>query len=721
MNYSAKRKFTRPLDRFSLSLMLLITIWIMLLSANPLSCQQNGQRQKALTPQQRKEMIRKMAIMLTKAYYKHLQQADASKDVRMYFQLIAWCQKYRLYSKLPELYQRILKLDPNNDVARKALARLQTADDLIKTYWQRLKEAESIQDIGKYLDLVVWCQQHKIKSGQSRLYKKIEELSHKNQRQVRQKIYKYSTPGTFSTSTPFFRPFPCISEEDILLVSQNKISTTNAGKLLRNYVDRIENYCRAVYKTPASLIAWLSKNPKVRDAFWLALNDEYDNIGKAIAIFEELRQKHPQQIKRFYHLAIAIAVVWDDPDAVISCRHRCIWGYELDQFKPLLSYHDVFNYFTHARFRRYFVFRPDTLQWPFLVHVVNLDISRDEIFWALKKFGNRRSRLHQLYELVRYDEKRQKSGRIALGSRDYILPNIFESGGICGDQAHFMTRTCKSFGIPSMKVSGQSKYGGHHAWAGYLERKRGKNLLNFTGRYSFDTFYTGEIFDPQTRTLNLDRFIAMMYEGVSYSYSDYMQARILTRIAASLQERHPQESLKLTCYALKINAFVKPAWDLLMAHMKSGTLSKKQGLKYVTVMKKALKEHPDLTMLCLQNFIDCIPPDQQQQRQQYYRQIFALYRERPDLQIQLRVAQCQELAAHNKKARALQLGMQTCIDNAEQGGVVLPLIKVCLKIAEGQTSVLKRSLRKIENKMPKKRGDKDSAAYEEFTKLIQGI
>ena len=509
-------------------------------------------------------------------------------------------------------------------------------------------------------------------------------------------------------------------EKDLL---KKKIRKKLLKTVLKSYLDRLEKYYSEKYETPKELLTFLQKNPTIRKNFWLAISPRFDDIPDVIQIFDQLRRKYPKKIKIYYHLAIAIAVVWDSKDAISTSRYNCLWGYTKEQFGPLPSYESVFAYFTNPKYTKYFIFKPNQLCWPLLVHLVDIALTPKECEWVLENYNKKKKRLHTLYSSIEYDTQRLTSRIPHLNPKPYTMQNLASHKGICGDQAHLMTRIAKVFGVPAMKVGGHGKFGGGHAWAGYLAAKGGRPLLKFTGRYQYDMFYTGNVFDPQTRRETLDRYVAMVYDGISKYYSRYIDAMTLTRIALKVYREDPKLSLKLTQHALDINIYTKRAWELLLFHIRMKNLKKKHAVKWLNIMLSKLKNHPDLTMYGLKVFIGCVPKNKIKTRQSYYNKVFKVYKKRPDLQIKLRLQQCKELMEAKRDSTAYNLAMQTCFQNAQEGGRIFPLLNYCIDIAKRKNSMakLKFHLKKLENKFPKKRGTEESEAYTKFKKLVNSL
>lgn len=520
-------------------------------------------------------------------------------------------------------------------------------------------------------------------------------------------------------------PVPALDETAEELLQKRKLTKTEIQQLVDGYLDRmLDTYAKA-HGLPDSLVAYL-ENPKhkvAREVFVSALDPIHDDIGAAARVLESLRAADEKKLTTYIHLGTALAVVFDQPDAVRHSQRYAIWGVDGSQFDAPLGYKYLFDFYTNPRLKSRFRFSLRRLPWCILVHLVDNDSDKEDLGWVMSRYKARTS-VDRLYPSVKYDYDKLNTKISKLGSNPYNLPNLLKYGGICGDQAHFSSRVAKSIGIPAMKVSGKGRFGGSgHAWTGYLTIYRGRPILKFTGRYLFDYYYTGDIFDPQTRTRTLDRYIAMMYDGASLSYPKYNQSRLLSRMARKAGKEKPEIALNLLKQALSLNYFNRDAWTLLMDHIQSGTMPQKEGLKWFNTMVKVLKDHPDLTFACLKTFLNCLPADKVDARQSLFHQTFALYKTRPDLQIKLRMAQVEELIAAGRKANGLNLLLPLAVMHAKEGSLILPAVKKAVSLTRelGVQRQALAQLKKADSAFPKMRGSRPSAAYAEFKRQLESL
>ncbi len=497
------------------------------------------------------------------------------------------------------------------------------------------------------------------------------------------------------------------------------------------YVDRIEAYDIAKAKPPTGFIAWLRLHPAIRRTFWLALSPQFDDAEGAMKVLDTLRLHNEAAVVAYAHLAIAAAVVYDTPDARQTSRFISLWGVKDAQFSPPSSYAEIFDYLTTEGNRAKFAFRLTELPWPVLIHLIDLDVDASEIAWARRACDGAQHDVGGLYQSIPYDEDKLDGKATSLGDRPYTLTNLQRWGGVCVDQAQYTSRVAKCFGVPAMKIHGEGRYGrtSLHSWAGYLANDHGRPLLEFTGRYDLDYFYTGDVFDPQTRTLVLDREIAMVYDGLSLSYDAYEGAQLLARAAMALVNADSGSALALAQAAINLDPFTPNAWRMLAFASGRGLLDRAQSEAWLARMFIALNLHPDLTLECLASFMAGIPGTQIDERQEVYNRANALYAERPDLQIRLRLRQCAELRAAQRDRDAIQVALKTLVANGQEGGLVLPLVKAVVEMSNGlartdkdfQVEVVRKALARMEKDFPRARGLKVAESYLAYQYIVKDL
>lgn len=497
------------------------------------------------------------------------------------------------------------------------------------------------------------------------------------------------------------------------------------SKLLDGHLDRIEAWHIAHSAPPTGLIEFLKAHPNIRKEFWCALDPRFDIGTNACRVLDELRLADEKRFLANFRVAIAMAVVHDSPEAAVSSRYYTLWAVKESQFGTPLSYLELWDYFTDPKHQAQFLFKPKELAWPMLVHLVDLDVSQGEIEWALNQYGTRKVDLTALYSSVPYDYS--KLGHIAtkLGSQPYTLVNLLSCGGVCVDQAHFASRVAKIYGVPSLKCGGYGRYGGvGHAWSGYLAAKGRAPDLQFTGRYQFDFYYTGTAFDPQTRTEVLDRDVELLYAGVSGAWETWADSAHLARIARNLNNQ-PELATVIAREAVKRNPLVAESWRALLHAVPPAEVGKTW-----QTMTKSTAAFPDLVWECLRLSLDRMPPTDKE-RQKLYDTAYTLAggAKRPDIQIQIRLAQIGELAEAKQDKDVIRLAFETVRANVKEGTLIMPLVKRVVELANEfhvndpsfRMNVVRDTFAKLATEFPKARGDDVSPAWEEWQELVKTL
>ena len=521
-------------------------------------------------------------------------------------------------------------------------------------------------------------------------------------------------------------PAPAV---DTIVREKGKISPTTISLITSGLVDRIEAHYEA--QSDPETIAWLRSHPEIRSAFWLAIDHAYDHVDEAASMLGQLIAHNPDKVKEYYHLAIAMALVHDSEVSLTNSQRFVIWGINPDQYQPLPNPLELFDYFTDEKMSKKFPIPLNKLVWPLLIHLVDLDLNASERAWVISKYHNGRGNLAKTYSEVPYDYKKLEHSGVpnnrlpnytALGARPYTMANILNYGGACADQAHYSSRVIKALGVPAIKARGEGRYGTPHAWTGYLTATKRKASFIFTGRYWYDHYYIGHVLDPQRLRFETDRNMAVDLSAALLNYEGFIQARALTRVAQSLFTTNEEMSYLLTETALEVNPLVKEGWRHLINHVKAETINLKTGGQWMSKLVKSAHEHPDLLWDILKRFLYYIPESDLKTRTKLYSNVFAVLKERPDLQIALRQWQCRELYAMDESNKATSLAVKTLNDLANEGALVLPLLELVIEDATKRPVAERKSIRKHLSKMektfPEKRGDTVSRAWTSMKDLL---
>jgi hypothetical protein len=518
---------------------------------------------------------------------------------------------------------------------------------------------------------------------------------------------------------------PVKALDDTEIATLTKPTAATWARLLDGHINRIEAWHVEHSAPPAELITFLKANPGVRKEFWRALDPRFDDVQAACRILNELRLSDEKNFLLNYQVAIAIAVVHDTPAAAVSSRFHALWAVTASQFGPPLTYLEIWDYFTNPKHQAQFVFKPRTLPWTVLTQLVDLDVSQAEIDWALSQYKGKKLDFDGLYQSVPYDYDKLAHASTKLGSKPYTLVNLRTLGGVCVDQAHFSSRVAKIFGVPSVKCGGSGRYGGvGHCWSGYLAAKGKSPELAFTGRYQGDYYYFGTAFDPQTSTELLDRDIELLYAGASSGGESWATAAHLARIARNL-DGHPEQAMTIAREAVKRSPLVAEAWRVLLRNVPPA-----EAEKTWQTLAKAASNFPDLLWEGLRLTLERLQPNDKS-RQKLYDSAYALAgaAKRPDIVIQIRLAQIGELAAAKQDKEVITLAFETVRTNIKEGTLIMPLVKRVVELANEfkqsdagfRMNVVKDTFAKIATDFPKSRGNEISPAWNEWQQLVSSL
>ena len=231
---------------------------------------------------------------------------------------------------------------------------------------------------------------------------------------------------------------------------------------------------------------------------------EDDFAPKALLNLEAIWRAWPREWNAFPDLAVAIALVHDQP-APVWWPHRQVQQKDVPRIVPQPA--DLFGRlvgaFREGRLKR----DPRQLDAEELKFVVDAPLNPAELTGIRDSPTLSREDPPRAFEAIRYDHGRVTRGAYIWPWGGYSLAQIRKKGGICVDQAYYSAMSGKALGIPSLFFAGLGKEGGH-AWTGYLRRKDEWDLD--VGRGGGGNCATGEALDPQNWTPITDHDIEMM-------------------------------------------------------------------------------------------------------------------------------------------------------------------------------------------------------------------
>ena len=293
---------------------------------------------------------------------------------------------------------------------------------------------------------------------------------------------------------------------------------------------------------------WLAADGEFRDDLFTAFEPNADDPAAGLAVLAELHREFGEKLRAVPQLAIATAVVWDDP------RGPYRYGYHADRTRSEMPPDsELAGPVENVRF---FLEREQATQgrarflpWEFQTLLVDHPTPLPERDWALQRYVPERVMFGSVYSDVPYDDVMLEtealgdgSKQCRLGGKVYTLPNILTYGGVCAMQADFAARVGKSLGVPAAYVGGEGRYGGRHAWVMWVELKNvTRDSLAFTleshGRYRGDNYYVGELGDPQTGARITDRDLERRLNAVGVNPVARRHAALAMRAWPLLRDR----------------------------------------------------------------------------------------------------------------------------------------------------------------------------------------
>jgi len=399
---------------------------------------------------------------------------------------------------------------------------------------------------------------------------------------------------------------------------------------------------------------WLCANKEIRDALVVRLYPSFD--AEVFKYLQTLKANCGTGVDTHPHLAVAFALVYGKAQGKALIDPG--WGHMV-QGRDQPSIEESFKYYLDNEKMMRLPLK--AMPWPLLVHLADNDLPLNERQWVLTQYGaTPPARFGKVYYDVRYNNKMVgNSGR----KPNRTLAMILEEGGVCADRAYFASRVFKSLGVPALIDRGEGGRGGH-AWVAWVGNQgKGLDLLD-SGRFDYDRYYTGEVFDPLFRRTGLDREVQLDVGAMMYSYAEYLNALACCALYR-MQEKEPQtKATFLLDAAAQRNCYCSETWRLVADAVGQGVIPRPVGEKMFDTMLKAFAGFPDLTFEVLQKILaprfgaDAKPrPEEVSKNLRILDQAFLLYEKskRPDLAVKLRCLQGQYLEAVGRRSDALKL------------------------------------------------------------------
>lgn len=218
-----------------------------------------------------------------------------------------------------------------------------------------------------------------------------------------------------------------------------------------------------------------------------------EDDGAAVAeILCRISAARPDDFEEYLKLAIALAVVGDaaPPD---GWPHPYVKreAIPVGDSDPAMR----FGFFVDAHRAGELLLDPRGLSVRELCYVVDTIVELRELRYAQQIKVKTPGKLEDLYFAVAYDNGRIQGQRYQWPHPTYRLIDVGKKGGICADQAYFVSHAGKAKGVPTVVFTGQG-LSGTHAWVGFLQRP---GTWEFeAARVRGEKYPVGVAYDPQT-------------------------------------------------------------------------------------------------------------------------------------------------------------------------------------------------------------------------------
>ena len=473
----------------------------------------------------------------------------------------------------------------------------------------------------------------------------------------------------------------------------------------------------------AALTAWLDKNKELKEELFSAIHPQKDDVTRALAVFHQLWKADPEAVARYPNLAVAVSVVWDQPENVYDYRHHQTRT-KSNLPKDYLGHsaRDEFQYHvSHARALqgKEPVSRLEVLPWEFLAYVVDHRTPVVERDWAVKEYLAKRPMIGKIYHEIEYDNLMLKtnSEECKLNGHDYTLPDIRKYGGVCAMQADFAARVGKSIQVPAAYVRGEGQGLERHAWVMWVEVKSAsRTSVNFQleshGRYRGDNYYTGELRDPHLGDEILDRDMERRLSAAAQDRTGKRQADLVMGFypeVAKAAELDAKRKVQYLLGVLKLSIYNEPAW-LEMARMcRDGEVTadaKPLVLEQTQLLLSAFAKYPDFSWKVAGDLVSL--QKDAAVRNRFIGNLATVYENarRPDLSCEARLKWA-DLMGANKQWSAAATGLGNTIKKFPNEGRYVPrmldkLKAVCKEYPGGREYLGKAYLELIKSVDPKR-------------------
>jgi len=431
----------------------------------------------------------------------------------------------------------------------------------------------------------------------------------------------------------------------------------------------------------------LGDNSMLRRLFLENLRPE-DNATAAVQILLQIQMTHPESIKELPCLAVAIALVFDQPFPRYWPHHQV--SHKLVPFEKVDPVRRMDQMTELQVARRYLTDLRDftVSEMKFIVDHPLID---SEMEWARKNVTASRSGYSKVFSSIRYDIPRYESNQLMWPYGTYLFSEIKSQGGICVDQAYFASMTGKAKGLPTLYFSGQGDDGGH-AWFGYMDSPG--HWETDCGRYESQNYPVGNAVDPQTWKRISDTELIFLAKSRERSVG-FQQAKLCTDLSRTIVRDDASRWLDA---ALAVQPEFLPAWYLQGELLEERKASPEVMRDFWSRFTKRFTTFADLRVVGQEKLLELAKArGDDQEVKSLSRQILVQNRTRRfDLGIGSAAAEVGEKIESGKWGEAGTAFRKALREFKGQAGgnlyygLVVPFVESAL--AEGQVSVAKSSL-----------------------------
>lgn len=471
-----------------------------------------------------------------------------------------------------------------------------------------------------------------------------------------------------------------------LFTSQKLLLRKEYPTLRKIFADRFahqhaEEIRQGLGQDAEEALKWLDEHVDIKEELYLALTP-HDKIVEALALFNELRGKFPDKIVPYASLAIATAVVWDDPSGLQEYTHDAAVT-KANMPDGQLAALENFQYLAEAE--PWMQGRIRYVPWEFLVYVVNHRTPLPERQWVMQNYLDKRVMFGRCYSEVPYDYEMldTKMERTKLAGKDYTLPNVRMFGGICMIQADYASRVGKSLGVPAAYVSGKGAFGGNgHAWVMWLELKQATPAgivftLESHGRYFNDHYYVGDLKDPHTGQPITDRDMELRLQTVGNDVAGKRHMDLVMQVYPLIKEKSnldAQQQLRFLSQVIGVCPGNEEAWTAAARLARESAGEKKLAKQFNAVFDglfATFAKIPDFTWKVFDDLAAFSA--EPKQRNQLYERLVAMYESagRPDLAVEARLRLTDFLLEEKREGEAIQ-GLAFTVKKFPAEGELVP-------------------------------------------------